>query len=96
MKVTLARDVEAARNKTYQDPFKAMVTCPHCGKEAPLAFVAHEGLDEDDRDTSRDAVCSLYKTTGQRGDGLWLHDWCAVAVYFCRGCLKPLADYNQG
>ena len=93
MKVTLARDVQEARNKTHQDPFSETKTCPLCGHEAQMAFVAHEGID--DYDTTADAVCNLHETTGKRGDGLWLHDWCAVAVYFCRGCLKPTADYNQ-
>ncbi len=96
MKVQLARDVQEARNKTYQDPFDETKVCPHCGGKAQMAFVAHEGLDEDDRSTTTDRVCRLHKNTGKRGDGLWLHDWCAVAVYFCRDCLKPTADYNQG
>ena len=28
-------------------------------------------------------------------EGFWLHDCCAVAVYFCRACLNSTALYNQ-
>ena len=30
------------------------------------------------------------------GEGYWLHDACAVAVYFCKKCLNTTALYNQG
>jgi hypothetical protein len=32
----------------------------------------------------------------KRGGGLWLHDCCAVAVYFCTRCLEATAEYTQG
>lgn len=28
--------------------------------------------------------------------GFWPHDAIAVAVYFCKKCLKPIAIFNQG
>ena len=39
-------------------------------------------------------VCSLHLNEGK--GGFWLHDCCAVAVYFCVDCLNPTALYNQG
>jgi len=48
-------------------------------------------------------VCDLHrndppKRNGERTrvGGYWLHDCCAVAVYFCTKCLNTSALYNQG
>jgi hypothetical protein len=90
MKVQIAFDPEVTRNLTWQAPFKPVVKCVHCGEEARLAFVAHEGLQGDKEE---EFVAGLYENHAE--DKLWLHDACAVAVYFCTGCLKPTADYNQ-
>ena len=33
---------------------------------------------------------------GKKGKGnYWLHDCCAVAVYFCKNCLKTTTLNNQ-
>lgn len=81
-------------SKTWQDDFPDKVACS-CGGKSLLAFVAHEGIDKDDKyKKGKKFVSGLLHTTGQKG-GLWLHDACAVAVYFCRNCLQPTAKYNQ-
>lgn len=83
-----------AREKTWQAEFPEKVKCVHCGKpNAPLAFVAYEGLDGEN---PKKTVSQIYKTEPDKKGKLWLHDACAVAVYFCRHCLKPTAEYNQG
>ena len=95
MKVTLGKN---GLKKTWQNDFREDLQCVHCGGTAKIAFVAHEGLDEDDRrgrDTSKITyVCDLRKNNYP--DDVWVHDCCAVAVYFCTSCLKVTATMNQG
>ena len=84
--------------KSFQDPFNENAECVHCGGLAEIAFVAHEGIDEDDR-FQRDSgqikyVCDLKKN--MYPESMWVHDCCAVAVYFCTKCLKATAIMNQG
>ena len=87
MQVQLAYDVEDTQKLTWQTPFKPTVKCVHCGGEARLAFVAYED------DGEPEYLCDM-RPNGGEGD-LWLHDACAVAVYFCKECLEPTAEYNQ-
>ncbi len=93
MKVRLAREKDSsARLLTFQAEFPETIKCHRCKKgHAKLAFVAHETQQK----ITDLAVCDILDTTGKKG-GLWLHDRCAVAVYFCRDCLNPTALYNQG
>ena len=86
MKVTIG---EEGLTKTWQRNFPAHTECVHCKGNSRIGFVAHEGIDED----PKGAICSLHDTYGS--DDLWLHDCCAVAVYFCKKCLRPTALYNQ-
>lgn len=87
MKVELGKE---GLTKTFQKKFPEEITCVHCSRTARIGFVAHE-TDEMEGDSY---VCQINK---QGKDGkLWLHDLCAVAVYFCEKCLKPTALYNQG
>lgn len=81
----------SAKDKTWQETFDEEVECAYCRGKAELAFVAYERFDGD----VPPYIYQQKKTTGKKG-GLWLHDHCAVAVYFCRDCLKPTARYNQG
>ena len=89
---------ESGLDKTWQKEFLATTECCRCGGEARIGFVIHEGMTEEDRAIwPRDFVqfvTDLHKNEGK--GGLWLHDCCAVAVYFCRECLEPTALYNQG
>ena len=56
--------------------------------------MAHEGLDDDDRDgSSMSRVCWLHENEG--AGGFWPHDAVAVAVYFCKDCLETTSLYNQ-
>lgn len=79
--------------KTWQGGFPETTTCS-CGGEARIGFVAHEGLSDDDRDANIKRVCHLHENEGK--GGYWLHDCCAVGVYFCKECLEPTAISNQG
>lgn len=87
MKVTLGKD---GVSKTWQDEFPETTTC-RCGREARIAFVAHEGIDPDDKGPS---ICKLHRNEGK--GGFWPHDYCAVAVYFCSHCCEATAFWNQG
>ena len=91
MRVEIAFNPENARKFSWQSPFPKDTLCCRCGGKARLGFVAHEGIGE----MEKEFVCDVHKTTGKKG-GLWLHDCCCVAVYFCLDCLEPTALYNQG
>jgi len=73
-------------NKTWQEDFPKKTKCVHCGKQARIGFTYFE-------DDDSEFVCQLYEN--QKDKKYWLHDCCAVAVYFCEGCLEPTALYNQ-
>ena len=88
MKVVIG---EAGLNNTWQKPFPATTKCVHCDGTSRIGFVAHE-LEPDEEGPH---VWSLHPNEPE-GEGYWLHDSCAVAVYFCKGCLNTTALYNQG
>ena len=67
--------------KTWQREFPEEVSCIHC--EALSGVLT----------TEEERVCSLHENKGK--GGYWLHDCCAVAVYFCKECLQPTALSNQ-
>lgn len=96
MQITLGR---AGLTQTHQAPFPPQTDCVHCGKQARIAFVAHERTDKGPRPGTAtpcpEWVCDLHPND-PKGEGFWLHDCCAVAVYFCPACLQPTALYNQG
>jgi hypothetical protein len=75
---------------SWQDKFPKTAKCA-CRGTARIGFVAHEGLEEVDGDWR---VYSLHPNKGK--GNFWLHDSCAVAIYFCKECLNPPALYNQG
>jgi hypothetical protein len=76
---------------TWQKEFPETTKCSRCNGSARIGFVAHEGLAEGD---TGPFVASLHENKGK--GRFWLHDCCAVAVYFCQECLHPTALYNQG
>ena len=66
---------------------------------ARIGFVAHEGMSNRSEvilSTGKipGHVCDLHPNEGK--GGYWLHDCCAIAVYFCKECLDTTALYNQG
>lgn len=77
---------------SQQDPFPRTVECCHCWAQADIGFVATEY--QAPGAVQLDHVASLHPNDPD-GEGVWLHDLCAVAVYFCRSCLEPTALYNQ-
>lgn len=93
MKVEIAFNPDKVVDYTFQYEFPKTTKCCHCGKEARLGFVAHE-TEEKITQQGGKYVCQLYDNDPD-GEGFWLHDACCVAVYFCKGCLKPTALYNQ-
>jgi hypothetical protein len=93
MQVALGTE-KGAVNLSFGNPFPRSTTCALCGARADLAFVAHE-IDDDPSPCGSVFVRQLRKNSGVPG-GLWVHDACAVAVYFCRSCLEVTAKLNQG
>ena len=96
MKVTIGK---AGLTKTWQADFPETTKCCRCKGEARIGFVVHEGLHLNDELYTRNGferqrVYALHKNEGK--GNLWLHDCCAVAVYFCKDCLETTALYNQG
>ncbi len=88
MKVIIGKE---GLDATFQDFFLENVECVHCGSRARIGFVAHE-LDEKVISEGGQYVRQLHDNE----DGhMWLHDACAVAVYFCTECLDTTAIYNQ-
>lgn len=83
--------------KTFQTAFPEETTCVHCSGNARIGFVAHE-VDDKGKDSDSDLPPAYVCQMNEQGkdDKLWLHDLCAVAVYFCEKCLSPTALYNQG
>ncbi len=73
---------------SFQDFFEETEKCVHCGAVARIGFVAHEF------DSESPFVCQAHDNE-KHGDGMWLHDACSVAVYFCTKCLEPTAKYTQ-
>ena len=88
---------EKGLSETSQEKFPKETTCCRCDGTARIGFVVIE-----DPTTPGDAeacskenfVCNLHPND-PGGDGYWLHDCCAVAVYFCKECLETTALYNQ-
>ncbi len=89
MEITLGKK---GLKKTWQAEFPEITKCCKCGGEARIGFVAHEKMS--DNDNEGPFVAALHPNEGK--GNFWLHDCCAVAVYFCKDCLKPTALYNQG
>ena len=86
MNVTIGKE---GLTQTWQETFPETTGCVHCDGEARIGFVAHEMGGE----VVHQLVCNLHEN--EPGEA-WLHDCCAVAVYFCKKCLTPTALYNQG
>jgi hypothetical protein len=87
---------EDGLDATWQAPFPETTKCTDCGGESRIGFVVFESPNgEMKSDTPEKFVSELHKNDPD-GTGYWLHDCCAVAVYFCKKCLNPTALYNQG
>ena len=88
MKITIGKN---GLHKTYQAEFPETTSCCRCNGDARIGFVAHENMSDDD---FVPFVCELHSNQGK--GKFWLHDCCAVAIYFCEDCSKATALYNQG
>ena len=89
MEVTLGKE---GLEKTWQGEFPETTSCCKCKGVSRIGFVAHENMS--DNDSGGPFVLDQHPNKGK--GGYWLHDACAVAVYFCRECLETTALYNQG
>ena len=84
---------EKGLNNSWQAPFEKITECD-CGGEARIAFVASEHPSEEEKGKPMaEAVPNLHEN---KPGEMWPHDCIAVAVYFCKECLKPVAKFNQG
>jgi len=90
MKVTIGKE---GLNNSWQEPFPEETKCCRCKGIARIGFVIQETKSSKPGKLPQAFVCHLHSNEGI--GGYWLHDLCAVAVYFCRECLKPTALYNQ-
>jgi hypothetical protein len=84
MKVVIG---EEGLKETWQSPFPKTTKCDKCGGTCRIGFVTKEMKGEEEY------VCRLHENKGIKD--YWLHDSCAVAVYFCKDCLEVKAMYNQ-
>ncbi len=78
---------EEGLERSWQDKFEKTTTCVHCKGEARIGFVGFE-----DGEDSEPPICNLHEN--EKGD-MWLHDYMACAIYWCRECLDTTAIYNQ-
>ncbi len=88
----LAYGTEGCCTLTFQDEFPEEAVCAHCGKEgARLAFVFAEA------GGAGEYICELHENDPE-GEGFWLHDAAAFAVYLCRDikCAEATTKWNQG
>jgi hypothetical protein len=70
---------------TYQNTFETSIKCD-CGGSAHIACV----VDDDQGEISK-----LREVNGFNEEELWIHDSCAIAVYFCKRCMSCITLYNQ-
>lgn len=85
---------DQGRLESWQEPFPPTTECVHCQGEARFAFTAFEDRNRPGVGHWQNFVKDMHKNDPD-GKGFWLHDCCAVAVYFCKVCGKPTALYNQ-
>ena len=83
---------EEGLSKSWQAPFPKETACVHCGGDARIGFV---GFEDGAKGKDGKYVYDLHDNKGGKGGDYWLHDSCAVAVYFCKRCLDTTALYNQ-
>ena len=87
---------EKGLSKSWQAEFPKITKCCKCKGEARIGFVVFESFKKGKTPEEQEFVCNLHENKGGSGGDYWLHDCCAVAVYFCKKCLNPTALYNQG
>jgi len=91
MQVTLGKD---GCEKSWQDPFPETIECCHCGEVSRIAFVAHEGMEN--KSVPEKCVCELHNNDwGDGGEGFWMHDCGAFAIYICKKCFSATTLFNQ-
>lgn len=81
-------------SETWQKDFPETTKCKHCKGEARIGFVVFENFEKGKTPKEQDFVCRLHPNKPET-EGYWLHDCCAVAVYFCKKCFKITALWNQ-
>jgi hypothetical protein len=84
----LANDPNANK-QSWQAEFPKVTECCKCKSPARLALTIKENPKE------KEYISNLYPNLISKGGDAWLHDACAIAIYFCTKCLEPTALYNQ-
>lgn len=79
---------------SWQAAFPETTECVHCSSVSRIGFVAFEEVSRSKSLDKQRFVSNLHPNDPD-GEGCWLHDCCAVAVYFCKECLNPTVLYNQ-
>jgi len=85
MDITLGQE---SIHKTHQNSFRKEIFCSRCSGTSRIAFVAHEGIDSN-------PSYSISEYYNNEPNSMWVHDYVAVAVYFCTECLNADAKFNQ-
>lgn len=77
---------------TFQRPFEPTTTCVKCGKKARIAFTIAEPM----TDGEKRYITDLH-SNDPGGEGFWLHDAAAFAVYLCTDidCATATTLWNQ-
>lgn len=83
---------ENGLNNTWQAPFPKETECCKCKANARIGFVVLEETNPEKSLSQQEFVADLHEN--KKGE-MWLHDVCAVAVYFCKKCLSSTSLYNQ-
>jgi len=91
LEVTIGKE---GLRRTWQEEFPETTECVHCQGESRIGFTVFEHPAGVSLVQDRRFVCDLHPND-PGGEGYWLHDCVAVAVYFCRECLEATALYNQ-
>jgi hypothetical protein len=79
----------AVDGMSFQGAFPKTTCCIKCGKTSRMAFVAAEG--------SGDRFVCREHENDYKGEGFWLHDAAAFAVYLCTSiaCCEATTLWNQ-
>jgi len=81
---------------SYQGDFSETTQCSKCGKGARLAFVVREYFDKKVPAKEQKFITNLHPNNSE-GDGFWLHDCGAFAIYICTDidCTHATTLWNQ-
>ncbi len=77
-------------NKTWQELWPPKIKCIHCDNWSYLFLVTM-----DKSYAKNDRCCLHVRPCNVPNEGIWPHDFLAIANYFCPSCGKFTTDWNQ-